>query len=170
MQSTKLIGIRLPKKKLDRNTLNVDKPTIGERYMSLCLRKGEKKSGRTTSPAIVPQPPATGLRMRMYAENIHASVYLRPQCLPLALWLSLSRALELSHSLTHSLTHFRVSSQEKGTPKMVGTGLRKCVYTNPHKHTTTSTGSRASDRNAHTHLRSPLTHSLFCFSRRRCLN
>ena len=32
------------------------------------------------------------------------------------------------------------------------TGLRRCVYTNPHKHTTTTTGSRASDedeRNTH---------------------
>ena len=50
---------------------------------------------------------------------------------------------------------------KKGPPKR-GTGLRRCVYTNPYtiitKYTTTSTGSRASDedeRNTHTHLRSP---------------
>ena len=49
-------------------------------------------------------------------------------------------------------TYFQVSGYEKGTAKR-GTGLRRCVYTNPHQHTTT-TGRRASDedeRNTHTH-------------------
>ena len=57
----------------------------------------------------------------------------------------------------HTHTHFQVSGHEKGTAKR-GTGLRRCVYTYPHKHTTSSTGSYASDedeQNTHTHLRSP---------------
>ena len=40
---------------------------------------------------------------------------------------------------------------KKGPPKR-GTGLRRCVYTNPHKHMTTTNGSRALDedkRNTH---------------------
>ena len=35
----------------------------------------------------------------------------------------------------HTHTHFQVSGHEKGTAKR-GTGLRRRVYTYPHKHTT----------------------------------
>ena len=53
--------------------------------------------------------------------------------------------------------HVRAYKSKKAPPKR-DTGLRRCVYTNPHEHTTTNIGSCPSDeneRNTHTHLRSP---------------
>ena len=61
-------------------------------------------------------------------------------------------------SIKHRDTHTFESQVMKKVPPKRGTGLRRCVYTNPHEHTTTNIGSCPSDeneRNTHTHLRSP---------------
>ena len=53
---------------------------------------------------------------------------------------------------THTHTHTSKSQVSKKVPPRRGTGHRRCVETNPHKHTSTTTGSRASDedeRNTH---------------------
>ena len=62
-----------------------------------------------------------------------------------------------THSPTHPLSSLM---SRKGYLRKQGTGLRRCVYTDPYEHTTSNTGLRASDedeRNTHTHLRSPET-------------
>ena len=59
---------------------------------------------------------------------------------------------------THTHTNTFEPQVTKKVPPNRGTGLRRCVYTNPHKQMTTNAESRASEeneRNAHTHQRSP---------------
>ena len=58
-----------------------------------------------------------------------------------------------AHTHTHTLTDILSSPRSrKGYLRKRGPGLRRCVYTTPHYHTTSSTGSRAADedeRNTH---------------------
>ena len=95
-----------------------------------------------------------GARMANAEVPFHDSVHLMSAPL-IRNYLPVHQSYPPTHTHTHPLSTLM---SRKGYLRKQGTGLRRCVYTDPYEHTTSNTGLRASDedqRNTHTHLRSP---------------